>query len=505
MFVSGATEYNIYLAVQLITLFAALSMIVVAAVHKPSKGQGVVMLFLFSAIIYLLGFTIETLSSTVEGYHMACIIEYVGETFVFVAFLHFIAFLCRLNVPRVAYIFQGAVSLFIIYLVTSTQTNHIFYKNMYVINDGPFPHLGLDYGPGFIFTICYIALLSAVLMFFVVKFMKTANEVERKRCICTMLSVFSAWAPYLFKLLGLTGGYEIPGPGMVMAGFFLLIAIERYGFMDSIVLAGERVIENGSYAVAVLDSDFRLEYENDRMKDIIGTFDKYASLKNHEEIKRIIDGNLGTLQKNDKIYDIKLDELKDAGFVQGYMILMFDNTVHYRDVDKIRYMAMRDTFTGLYNRTTYREMLEEELSNETSGAFVMMDVDNFKHVNDKYGHGAGDEILKILADILLEYPKEEMLACRLGGDEFSCFLLNATDEDRVKMILSDISGKFENRLEEKGYTRYTSISIGAVIVESDAKSEHSFDKLYSFADEIMYEVKQSGKDAFFVKKYVTMV
>lgn len=503
MFIPGAIEYNIYLAIQLLTLVCALVMIIIATIHRPSKGQNVVMLFLFSATIYLLGFTIETMSSTVEGFHMACIIEYFGETLVFIAFLHFIAYLCKLRVPMWLYILQGILSVFIDYWVITAQSNHFFYREMYVITDGPFPHVGLVYGPGFYISISYIGLLTFSLLFFVVKYMPKANDIERKRCICTILSVICAWLPYVLKVIGLTGGYEIPGPGMVLGGFWLLLAMVKYGFMDSLVLAGERAIDNGSYAVLVLDSEYRPEYQNEQMVNIIGPMNKFTNIKNFPEIRRIIAGNLEPVHINGKIYDVKMDELLEHGFNQGYMILMFDNTEHYKNIEEIKDLARRDSFTGLYNRTTYQKKLEDYLKQETSGTFVMMDVDDFKLVNDKYGHAIGDEILLILASVLQKLDEKNVLSCRLGGDEFSCYLLGLTDENDVKDVLLKMTNDFKKGLETHGYAKYTSLSIGAVILDNAKITTcvPNFDKLYSYADEVMYEVKHTGKGKFFVRNY----
>lgn len=503
LFVPGAIEYNIYLAVQLITLICAICMMVMAASHRPSTGQSVVLLFLFSATVYLLGFTIETLATTVEGYHLACVVEYFGETFVFIAFLHYVSFLCKMNVPSWIYAGQGILSVLINYMVVTTRKNHFFYKDFYVDNNGPFPHLGLVYGPGFFLAIGYIAVLTVVLLVLIVKYIPSANEIERKRSICSILSIASAWLPYVFKLLGLTGGYEIPGPGMVVAGFWLLLTMTKYGFMDSLVLAGERVIENGSYAVIVLNSEYKLEYQNDKMKDIIGTINPKSNLSEYPEIRRILAGNLEPVQVGGKIYDVKLDELKEGNFLMGYMILMFDNTEHYRSVEEIRELASHDSFTGLYNRTTFRKKLESLLSDECNGVFVMMDVDDFKLVNDKYGHAVGDEILLILSHILLSFNEKDLLSCRLGGDEFGCYILNSTDEGDVKDTLHKISNDFKKGLENHGYNKYTSLSIGAVTLTGDnfIKSNPNFDRLYSYADEVMYEVKHSGKGKFFIKNY----
>lgn len=500
MFIPGATAYNVYLAVHLFTIICGFVMIVVTAVHKPSKGQGAVLLFLSSAMVYLLGFLLEIMARDVEGFYMACVVEYFGEALSIVASFYYVKVLCKLRITKSVYIAQAIISALIFYGVCSTRRNHFFYREMAVNYDGPFPHLALTYGPGFYLTIAYVGVLSIATFIIAFRYTLKANKAEKNRCYCTIMSLVCAWIPYILKLLGITGGYEIPGPGMFLAGFWLLLAMYKYGFLDSITLAGEQVIDNGSYAIIVMGNDYKLQYENKQMADIFGHIPYNTDIRTNDELRRILAGNFEPLHYGEKIYDVRMDELRENNYLQGYMILIFDNTDHYKAVEAIKELADKDPFTRLYNRVTYREQIEDLLMSGERGTFVMMDIDNFKNVNDRYGHKVGDEILLLLAQIINKFDEMDVISSRLGGDEFSLFIKGEFDDEHATKILTSIQYEFQKSLVQHSYTGYTDLSIGAINLKGAAESV-DFDKVYARADLALYAVKNSGKGKFIIKGY----
>ena len=93
--------------------------------------------------------------------------------------------------------------------------------------------------------------------------------------------------------------------------------------------------------------------------------------------------------------------------------------------------SVTDALTGLNNRPFLENELSKLLADDNCGTLFMIDLDNFKKMNDTYGHMVGDEVLKIFADVLKLYARREDLLCRLGGDEFVTFYKELTDKDIV--------------------------------------------------------------------------
>lgn len=164
-----------------------------------------------------------------------------------------------------------------------------------------------------------------------------------------------------------------------------------------------------------------------------------------------------------------------------------------REVSDIKSKSRQDALTGLWNRLHTEETVNEMLEHGTRGALLMMDMDNFKLINDNYGHIAGDRTLKMFAETLREFSSEDDVLCRIGGDEFIVFVKDVTSKselgDRASVIISNLCAK----IEECGFETNTSISIGIAQAPEDGTE---FTKLYNSADKALYYVKQNGKNSY---------
>lgn len=148
-----------------------------------------------------------------------------------------------------------------------------------------------------------------------------------------------------------------------------------------------------------------------------------------------------------------------------------------------------DFLTGLPTRNKGEQAIAQ-LMKHHSGCLVFMDMDNLKTINDIYGHKAGDRVLKLLGNLLLEYSSE-CLACRLGGDEFLLFMPDA-DQNSITEVITAIFKKFNTRKEQDPELHAASISAGLYMCNIG----DSFDECYTKADKALYFVKQNGKSDF---------
>lgn len=157
----------------------------------------------------------------------------------------------------------------------------------------------------------------------------------------------------------------------------------------------------------------------------------------------------------------------------------------------------KDSLTGFLNRRSFEEKIEKFLRKPMSyGTFFMMDMDNFKSVNDTYGHLAGDELILIFADIIKNCVREQDFVCRVGGDEFAIFFPYLDKEKVIRKRADEIMSCFAKERERLGYSNCC-VSIG--IMTKYAKSNNmDYDKLYKCADNALYYVKNNGKDDFHI-------
>ena len=159
---------------------------------------------------------------------------------------------------------------------------------------------------------------------------------------------------------------------------------------------------------------------------------------------------------------------------------------------KLQAAAITDGMTGLFNRTETQKRIEQNLANIENENFslIMMDIDNFKQVNDTYGHQIGDTVLIALADILLHEQKRvygKISAGRWGGEEFMLVLAN-TDLSTASLIADLIRHCFENTAFPN--IRSQTISVGV----TQANSKDTLDSLCTRVDTALYRAKKSGKN-----------
>lgn len=156
-------------------------------------------------------------------------------------------------------------------------------------------------------------------------------------------------------------------------------------------------------------------------------------------------------------------------------------------------MAKRDPLTGLRNRSGIEEQINICLRAGGCGAFFIMDMDNFKAVNDTYGHIEGDKVLIRFAQALRKVIEPTDLAARLGGDEFIIFSPGQKTRQEIKKMAELIIRQVERELVSPGKLVRVTVSVGIAIAPQDGII---FETLYGNSDKALYFVKNDGKNAF---------
>lgn len=175
-----------------------------------------------------------------------------------------------------------------------------------------------------------------------------------------------------------------------------------------------------------------------------------------------------------------------------------DVTQREQAAEKIEYAAHHDNLTGLGNRTLFNSKLEEALDKAVSAGtcsdLLLLDLDKFKPVNDTYGHDAGDELLKMVADRLRDCVRSSDLIARLGGDEFGIILggTGPTNE-RTAEIAERIVRKLQAPFPIFDHLISIGVSVGIAPITGDVSDPNPIIKR---ADLALYAVKNSGRNAF---------
>lgn len=159
-------------------------------------------------------------------------------------------------------------------------------------------------------------------------------------------------------------------------------------------------------------------------------------------------------------------------------------------MERLGTMVYRDELTGLYNRHYFAEKMERELETAArQDAFIMIDVDNFKHINDSYGHDAGDTVLVCIASIMESICRRHRVI-RWGGEEFLIVLMDA-DRDEAMRIAEQIRVEIaEFPMLYKDVTFFCTVTLGVSAYQRGKSIKQNIDR----ADRALYCGKKSGKN-----------
>lgn len=161
---------------------------------------------------------------------------------------------------------------------------------------------------------------------------------------------------------------------------------------------------------------------------------------------------------------------------------------------ELMYLSQTDLMTDISNRGYGEATIGEYLRNNISGLFCILDVDNFKHFNDKYGHDIGDKVLISIADVLKNNKRSNDVVMRLGGDEFAAYFVGISGEENAGAIFNrlfnDISAIDFPPLEDK-----ITVSVGACFCTEG----NDFDHAYKDADNCVYNSKKIQGNAYTLK------
>lgn len=237
--------------------------------------------------------------------------------------------------------------------------------------------------------------------------------------------------------------------------------------------------------------------ENER--EHIQKLSKLRAQNKHQEVS--FSGRLSVISKGDVYIDWVHTTFRERNSDQEAVILSLgvDVTEKHLADKQLLEMATQDQLTGLYNRRHFQERLDNMLAaaeryNQKVALFYL-DLDQFKVINDTYGHQAGDELLQAITNILKELTRESDLLSRIGGDEFALVIPAATQKGIQQLAnkLLQALKMFDYRVNEQAHP--VSFSIGVAIYPDHGKSQQ---ELLANADLAMYHAKKTGRSRYHI-------
>ncbi|MBT5186512.1 MAG: EAL domain-containing protein [Kordiimonadaceae bacterium] len=268
-----------------------------------------------------------------------------------------------------------------------------------------------------------------------------------------------------------------------------------------VTMNGQGKILSSNNAMSVIFGYTPSEFEGKDIHNLIKSSEIKTS-KDAEEflINQVAEFNVYKtdetgLCKDGSTFPLKMD-IREVylGKNKHYTVLFRNVTERLKSEKLIKKMAWHDSLTGLANRNMFSEKLTDALKvarrSDKQIAVMILDLDKFKPVNDLFGHGVGDKLLKIVAERLLECAREVDTVARLGGDEFAIVFSNIEDENNIIVIADRIIDSIQQPAEINGNIIQIGTSIGISFYNNDADSP---EELIRMADVALYQAKDDGR------------
>lgn len=237
---------------------------------------------------------------------------------------------------------------------------------------------------------------------------------------------------------------------------------------------------------------------NARFRDIFADASDFAELQRGWQT----DGEVRSVTRirtatGELWFDLVIKQCLDA--VTGAPALSvtgFDVTELKNTRDKAHYLAARDQLTGCYNRFFIQNRIAEikESTRETDYAILFLDIDQFKAVNDTFGHEAGDAVLRTVAERLHNEVCAGDIVARMGGDEFVILLRRVASESALVQRLADIHSRLSQPIEFGGVQLDVTNSMGSTLVARG--SDQCWSEIFKQADLALYHSKRAGRDQY---------
>ena len=267
------------------------------------------------------------------------------------------------------------------------------------------------------------------------------------------------------------------------------------------------IIEGMPFAVIVSDTNNIIVNVNEEFNLMFGVSESLKGMTLENWMDKYITGRVERIEGKKellmsdggetKVISYRQQSINDIfGEMIGNMIVFRDITVERKNEQRTIESANTDFLTKLNNRRSLFAYLAKK-KKSPQFIFVCVDLDNFKQVNDIYGHHMGDEALMIVTRVMRERFPEDFIA-RLGGDEFLIVISRSVDVETVKAqvgifqtMLKSEYAKFEE------FTKLTT-SIGIAVEKLAVCGKYDFDKILRQSDRALYKAKNGGKDQFCV-------
>lgn len=286
---------------------------------------------------------------------------------------------------------------------------------------------------------------------------------------------------------------------------------EYYDFVIEVKIPGQKLIYDREHLKHILNTDREFDNMDDIFWFVVSNYIHPDDLENVDKFRKIdisrrMENNQNFVETEfrlkvksgeyiwiSSVFVIMINEKNNVEYILG----LFKNVNEKKSIElECTQLARKDAMTRLYNKTYVQHLIMDELekaTDENQAAMLIVDIDNFKNVNDMYGHYIGDKVIIEFANRILEVTREDDIVGRIGGDEFVIYLKNVPSKDVLNNKIHRIISNLQFRFVEQGVNTYICCSMGGVLCNENMSD---YTEAYKKADRNLYLAKSNGKNTY---------
>ena len=506
-----------YLWISLFTTYILITLIIYTWRNRTVLGARFFLLTLILAQIWITGQALEMAALDLSTKIFWANIEYVPIALISVTYYYLALEFTRreswFNSRWVSSILI-AIPIAVNILVWTNDIHGLVRQNIYLDFSGSFPTIGKTYGPVFWAFAVYNYSIAIVTLIILANGYREKISLYRKQISFLFFSLFLPATANLLQVTGLNPFHvDITPPVLGLSALIISWGIFRYRLFDVVPIAHSKIIRGMRTGMIVLDNEGRFLDVNPAARKMLNLPTKDLSghlieteLSNLPDLIRIYregkDAICEVAFKSNEIlnyYEVSFTQVKNSNkeFI-GWLLQIYDITERKVAEEIIKHAAFHDPLTGLPNRNYFQVLFSKELayaklrSDELTVAFL--DLDDFKIINDTWGHTAGDRVLCEVAERLKGTLRESDIITRMGGDEYVIVFPHIGNDETIEKIGIKIQETLKQSIDFQDISVQINASIGFSVFPRDADN---IEDLLEKADKAMYRVKDSNKNNFF--------
>lgn len=466
--------------------------------------------------LYALAYTIELNTPDLEAATRVLKVEYVGVMMVPVFWKLFAARLVDpgRKEPAVGVLALAAIPAATMVLMWTNEFHHLVYTSLSLEQGVPLTVIVGSRGWWYWVSTIYQYGLILLGTIGILRWTFTSSGIFKTQSLLVATGVLVPWAGHI-ALLFHAGLFNLdPTPfGLSIAGILFSVGIFRHQLFDLSPIARERVLDAFRDGVVVVDARTRYIDANRSARAVLPELSRMkigcdaATLMGSlgldpasepapggDKISATRELRVDRAERKFKLECVPIDD--ERGRRLGSAVTIVDITEMSALLQRLETLATTDELTEAHNRRWFFELAERELAlarrNKSRVAFAMLDLDHFKRINDKYGHGAGDQVLKAVSQLCRGFLRAGDLFCRYGGEEFVILFPGATVAAALE-VADRLRGKIEAaKVSYEGKNICVKASFG--VTGSAAPPLASLDEYLKRVDASLYEAKNSGRN-----------